>query len=99
LKRITIKKITFRILRFKAGRIDPPTFQDFELNVSEHMTILDCLEKIRLEKVEELVSLAKNNRGVTLCERALNCSRVCPTGVYPARHIADLRRLLNSIYF
>jgi succinate dehydrogenase / fumarate reductase iron-sulfur subunit len=31
--------------------------------------------------------------GEPMCERALACSRVCPTGVYPARHIADLRRL------
>ena len=43
------------------------------------------------EKAEELLSLAGNKRGVDLCERALNCSRVCPTRVYPARHIADLQ--------
>ena len=46
------------------------------------------------EKDEELISLAKSKRGVILCEQALNCSRVCPTGVYPARHISDLRKLL-----
>jgi succinate dehydrogenase / fumarate reductase iron-sulfur subunit len=48
------------------------------------------------QKTAELLSLAENERGVRLCERALNCSRVCPTGVYPARHIADLRRLLKK---
>jgi succinate dehydrogenase / fumarate reductase iron-sulfur subunit len=41
-----------------------------------------------------LLETAGNARGERLCERALNCSRVCPTGVYPARHIADLRKLL-----
>jgi len=40
--------------------------------------------------------MAANKNGERLCERALNCSRVCPTGVYPARHIADLRRLLEK---
>jgi succinate dehydrogenase / fumarate reductase iron-sulfur subunit len=49
------------------------------------------------EKTEELFSLAGTKRGVALCERALNCSRVCPTDVYPARHISDLRRLLKKI--
>ena len=46
-------------------------------------------------KEKELISLAGNERGVRLCERALKCSRVCPTGVYPARHIADLKGQLN----
>ena len=43
-----------------------------------------------------LAAVAGSKRGEHLCERALNCSRVCPTGVYPARHIADLRRLMNQ---
>jgi succinate dehydrogenase / fumarate reductase iron-sulfur subunit len=47
-------------------------------------------------KAEDLLSLAGTARGEKLCERALNCSRVCPTGVYPARHIADLRRMLKK---
>ena len=45
-------------------------------------------------KSEGLLKTAGNENGERLCERALNCSRVCPTGVYPARHIADLRKLL-----
>jgi succinate dehydrogenase / fumarate reductase iron-sulfur subunit len=45
-------------------------------------------------KSEELLETAGNPRGERLCERALNCSRVCPTEVYPARHIAALRKLL-----
>ena len=48
------------------------------------------------EKSEKLLSLAASKKGEHLCERALNCSRVCPTGVYPARHIANLRRLLEK---
>ena len=225
-------KITFRILRFKPGRIDPPQYQNFDLEALPHMTVLDCLEKIRLEqdstlmhrhschhtscgtcaciineterlacstkaldlntelitlaplkgftcqgdlvvdmqeffedfsedwtylkriespvpsampsgikqfnrfenciecgacvsacpvnpktekfigpaalaainselqndpqKNENLISLAESKRGVALCEQALSCSRVCPTGVYPARHISDLRKLLAN---
>jgi succinate dehydrogenase/fumarate reductase-like Fe-S protein len=56
------------------------------------------------QKAKELLSLAGLKRGVDLCERALNCSGVCPTRVYPARHIADLQghlekrqRLLDDI--
>jgi succinate dehydrogenase / fumarate reductase iron-sulfur subunit len=48
------------------------------------------------QKDEKLISLAGSKRGVTLCEQALSCSRVCPTGVYPARHISDLRKLLAN---
>lgn len=47
-------------------------------------------------KSRELLSIAGNKRGVRLCERAFNCSRVCPTNVHPAKHISDLRRLLKE---
>lgn len=40
---------------------------------------------------EELLKRAGDPRGEPMCRRALNCSRVCPTQVYPARHIAALR--------
>lgn len=43
-----------------------------------------------------LLALADGERGQRLCRRALNCSRVCPTAVYPARHIADLRRMVSA---
>jgi len=46
---------------------------------------------------QDLMAVAGSKRGEHLCERALNCSRVCPTGVYPARHIMDLRRLLVNL--
>jgi len=48
------------------------------------------------QKSEELLSLAGSKRGERMCQRALNCSRVCPNKVYPARQIADLRRLLEK---
>jgi len=59
------------------------------------LAALNCELQKSPQKAEALLSLAGNERGEKLCERALNCSRVCPTGVYPARHIADLRRLLK----
>lgn len=45
---------------------------------------------------KNLLEMAGGDRGVWKCRRALECSRVCPTGVYPARHIADLRRRLSD---
>ena len=226
-----MSEVKFRILRFKPGHIDPPQYQNFDLEVPPHMTVLDGLEKIRLEqdstlmyrhschhsscgtcackingterlacttivkelntetitlepldgfaclgdlvvdmqkffvdfseewsnlkqaqnpksaglasgfrqftrfenciecgacvsacpvshkkkftgpaalsaidielskhseKDRALISLAGGKRGVALCEQALNCSRVCPTGVYPAHHISNLRKLLTT---
>jgi succinate dehydrogenase / fumarate reductase iron-sulfur subunit len=48
------------------------------------------------QKAAKLLSLADGPRGVQHCTRALTCSRVCPTGVFPARHIAALRRRLRQ---
>jgi len=48
------------------------------------------------QKSESLLSIAGNEKGERLCERAINCSRVCPTHVYPAKHIADLRKLIED---
>jgi succinate dehydrogenase / fumarate reductase iron-sulfur subunit len=48
------------------------------------------------QKSADLLSLAGSKRGERLCQRAVNCSRVCPAKVYPARHIADLRRILEK---
>ena len=47
-------------------------------------------------KKRELLKIAGGKRGERWCQRALACSRVCPTKVYPARHIADLRRKLKE---
>lgn len=48
---------------------------------------------------DALLHIAGSERGERWCERALACSRVCPTGVYPARHIAELRRELKKPIF
>jgi len=47
-------------------------------------------------KREVMLALAGGDRGESRCRRALGCSRVCPTAVYPARHIADLRRAVAA---
>ena len=39
----------------------------------------------------DLHAVAASPEGETLCQRAVACSRVCPSGVYPAKHIAELR--------
>jgi succinate dehydrogenase / fumarate reductase iron-sulfur subunit len=36
--------------------------------------------------------------GANRCRRHLACSRVCPSEVYPARHIADLLRAIGVLY-
>jgi succinate dehydrogenase/fumarate reductase-like Fe-S protein len=46
------------------------------------------------EKRNELLDLAGSDQGERWCERAIACSRVCPTRVAPAKHIADLRKAL-----
>jgi len=48
------------------------------------------------QKSADLLTMAGSTRGERMCERAVNCSRVCPNKVYPAKHIADLRRLLEK---
>ena len=63
------------------------------------LAALNCEMKKAPQRAKDLIALAGSKRGQHLCERALNCSRVCPTGVYPARHIADLRRLVERKNF
>ena len=46
-------------------------------------------EKILLQK-------AASESGARACEQALECSRVCPTKVYPAHHISNLRKKLSG---
>jgi succinate dehydrogenase / fumarate reductase iron-sulfur subunit len=48
------------------------------------------------EREKSLLEPAGGERGVWKCRRALECSRVCPTAVYPARHIQELRNLLKG---
>ena len=44
------------------------------------------------QNLPQLLTLATGARGEKHCQRHLACSRVCPAGVYPARHIADIRK-------
>jgi len=54
------------------------------------------LQKTTGKGARALLKQASGERGERLCNRALVCSRVCPTGVYPARHILDLRTRLRG---
>jgi len=62
--------------------------------------VLAGLNRERLNRPQNetrLLELAAGDRGVWKCQRALECSRVCPTAVYPARHIQELRKKLEEI--
>jgi succinate dehydrogenase / fumarate reductase iron-sulfur subunit len=60
------------------------------------LAAINCELQKSPQNEKALLALAGSKRGERLCDRALNCSRVCPTGVYPARHIADLRRIFKK---
>jgi succinate dehydrogenase iron-sulfur subunit len=47
-------------------------------------------------KEKTLLNLAAKKEGAPMCKRALACSRVCPTAVYPAGHIANLKKKLSK---
>ena len=49
------KKITLRILRYKPGRIDPPRYQEFSLEMDPESSVLDALEEIRLRQDDSLM--------------------------------------------
>ncbi|MCA1754717.1 MAG: 4Fe-4S dicluster domain-containing protein [Spirochaeta sp.] len=48
------------------------------------------------ERRAEILHAAGRPDGVYRCARALECSRVCPTAVYPAKHIMELRKELEK---
>ena len=50
----------------------------------------------RPERCDELLPRVDTMEGAWGCDRHLACSAVCPTGVYPARHIAMLQRKLKK---
>lgn len=50
----------------------------------------------RPERSEELLPQINSDTGVWACDRHLTCSAVCPTGVYPAKHIAVLQRKIKK---
>jgi succinate dehydrogenase / fumarate reductase iron-sulfur subunit len=58
------------------------------------LAALDRELQKRPKKAPELLRAARSERGEGQCIRALRCSAVCPTGVFPARHIMNLRRRL-----
>ncbi len=43
--------------------------------------------------IEALEAKAFNTNGVDACDKHYLCSKVCPTKVYPGKHINDLRKL------
>ena len=49
------KKVIFKILRYKPGRIDPPRFQEFIVKAETGTSVLDGLEMIRLEQDSTLM--------------------------------------------
>lgn len=48
------------------------------------------------DRAEEILPLVDSDRGVWGCDRHLECSRVCPTGVSPGKHIAQLQRKIRK---
>ena len=48
------------------------------------------------ERIDELLCEIDSPDGVWGCDRALECSRVCPLDVYPAKHIAVLQRKIGA---
>lgn len=50
----------------------------------------------RPERTNELLPEVDTDEGAWGCDRHLACSAVCPTGVYPAKHIAMLQRKIEK---
>ena len=48
-------KITLRILRYKPGRIEPPRYQEFSLEMDPESSVLDALEEIRFTQDASLM--------------------------------------------
>jgi succinate dehydrogenase / fumarate reductase iron-sulfur subunit len=48
------------------------------------------------ERASELLPEVSGKDGVYGCDRALKCSQACPLGVYPAKHIAVLKRKVEE---
>lgn len=41
------RPITFKVLRYKPGEIDPPRYDTYQVDVDPRMTVIDALEEIR----------------------------------------------------
>jgi succinate dehydrogenase / fumarate reductase iron-sulfur subunit len=48
------------------------------------------------ERADELLPHVDRDEGAWGCDRHLACSAVCPTGVYPAKHIAMLQKKITT---
>lgn len=48
------------------------------------------------DQERSLLEIAGREDGQKLCERSIDCSRLCPSKVSPARHIAELRRKIEK---
>ena len=108
------KKVTFKILRYKPVVIDPPEFQEFEMSVDKTMSVLDCLEKIRLEQDSSLMyrhSCHHSSCDTCACRVNGKEKLTCTTKVFePAaekiilepldrfRHIGDLVVDMHDLY-
>lgn len=60
------------------------------------LAAINRTRKAQPERAAQMLERAAQPDGVGPCERHLACSKVCPTGVYPARHIAELRRAIDE---
>ena len=48
------------------------------------------------ERSAELLPEVDTDQGAWGCDRHLACSAVCPTGVYPAKHIVMLQKKIKK---
>lgn len=52
----------------------------------------ELLKNTNEKQVEILKEIAYGENGVEKCEKHFNCSKVCPSKVYPGKHINQLRK-------
>ena len=79
------KDITLKLLRYKPAVIDPPRFQSYRLTIDRHMTVLDCLESIRLHQDRTLMyrhSCHHSSCGTCACIINGSEALACTAGVW-----------------
>jgi succinate dehydrogenase/fumarate reductase-like Fe-S protein len=60
------------------------------------LTALNRQRQKHPETLESMLNLAGTPDGAAACQRHLACSRVCPQGVYPGKHIQLLKKSLGG---
>lgn len=70
----------------------PVVLTNFRFLGPAALAALDNERRSHPDREKRLLEIAAGPGGARQCRRHLACSRVCPTAVYPARHIADLQR-------